>query len=181
MTFPCIVPTMLLNTTKYDGSLHYRFMTQTVYEDSDTLAVYRGADEEIHSYRGSFTADNHMLNIFFATRYHNIVIMWNRDWTPHMHYVNIATPATWNESRVTAVDMDLDIIRRAGEERVILDDEDEFEHHTGVMEYPEELVDRCLREAEAIRRRVIHRQGIFDNRVFQWRPDQELPSALIKG
>lgn len=172
---------MLLNTTKYDGSLHYRFMTRPVYEDDETLVVYRGTDEEIRSYRGTFTADNHIINIFFASRYHNIVIMWNRDWTPHMHYVNIATPATWDDRRVTAVDMDLDIIRRAGEERVILDDEDEFAHHTGVMEYPEKLVDRCRREVDVIHSRVTAREGIFDNRIFEWRPDRELPADLIRG
>lgn len=170
---------MLLNTTKYDGGLHYRFEVETVYRDSEVLAVYREPDVELESYRGTFTAPGHLLNVFYAARFHNIAIMWLRDWTPRMHYVNVATPAQWDDRRVTAADMDLDIIRFAGEDRVILDDEDEFALHTRSMSYPADLVSRCLAEADALRRRMVARDGLFSDSIFDWRPGTELSHVLV--
>lgn len=169
---------MLLNTTKYDGTLHYRFEVETAYRGDDILAVYREPDIQLESYRGTFTAPGHVLNVFYATRYHNVAIMWLRDWTPRMHYVNIATPAQWDHRRVTAADMDLDIIRFAGEDRVILDDEDEFAEHTNSMGYPPDLVSRCLTEADVLFRRVSAREGLFSDAIFGWRPGIDLSPLL---
>jgi protein associated with RNAse G/E len=169
---------MLLNTTKYDGTLHYRFEVDPMYRGGEVLAVYRGPDVELHSYRGSFIAGGHLLNVFYAKHHHNIAIMWTREWTPRMHYVNVATPALWDHNRVTAADMDLDVIRFAFEDRIILDDEDEFAEHTRTMSYPTDLVSRCLAEAEEMRRRMAARQGLFSDSIFDWRPGTDLAALL---
>ena len=126
---------ILHHTTKYDGGLHYRFQAQVVIELETTLVLYRGPGVEIVSYRGSMTANRHLMVIFYGDRYHNVVISWHDDWTPHMHYVNIATPAKWDADTVTAVDMDLDILRLTEDGKVIIDDEDEFEHHRELFQY----------------------------------------------
>ena len=55
-------------------------------------------------------------------------------------YVDIITPPQWAASRVTMVDVDLDIVRwRDG--RVEIADEDEFEVHAVSMDYPQRLID----------------------------------------
>lgn len=72
--------------------------------------------------------------------------MWNRDWSPRLHCVSVTIPAGWNRKRVAARHMDLDIIRFAGEDRVLLVDEDEFIEHSRTMAYPEELVSRGRRD-----------------------------------
>ncbi|MBT8214408.1 MAG: DUF402 domain-containing protein [Acidimicrobiia bacterium] len=51
------------------------------------------------------------------------------------HFLDIATPATFEADRVTMVDLDLDVIRFS-DGRVILDDEDEFAEHQVTLEYP---------------------------------------------
>jgi protein associated with RNAse G/E len=169
---------MLLDTTKYDGTLHYRFPVNAVYDDNGVLAVYREPGVPLESYRGTFAAPGHLLNIFYSARHHNVAIMWTADWSPRMHYVNIATPARWDEQRVTAADMDLDVIRFAGEENVILDDEDEFADHTLSMSYPADLVSRCRVEADRIIRRMTERNGLFSDSIFAWRPGNDLAALL---
>lgn len=54
-------------------------------------------------------------------------------------YVNIGTPPVWNGSRLTQIDLDLDVIRRL-DGRVEVIDIDEFEEHQVEYGYPEELV-----------------------------------------
>ncbi|MBT3273904.1 MAG: DUF402 domain-containing protein [Spirochaetales bacterium] len=165
------------HTTKYDGSLHYRFPVEIIGTDEDTLIVYRGPDQLLETYRGNFTANMHSLQIFYRKFYHNIAIAWNRDWTPRMHYVNIATPADWNNERVTAVDMDLDLILKPDRHDVIVDDEHEFDKHIDLFHYPAELIEACRKELERLHAAMTSRKGIYDTRIFSWRPgdsvDQE--------
>lgn len=169
---------MLLDTTKYDDTLHYRFPVECVYRVPDAIAVYRGPDIVLESYRGSFAAPGHVLNIFFADRYYNIAIMWNRDWSPRMHYVNIASSAQWDDARVTAVDMDLDVLRFAGEDRVIVDDEEEFAEHTRSMRYPEELVSRCRAAADEVLDEMNASTGLYSDSIYDWRPGADLSPYL---
>ncbi len=168
----------LHHTTKYDGSLHYRFPVEIVSADEDTLIVYRGPDEEIHSYRGSFPTETHALLLYYRNHYHNIFIAWNRDWTPLMHYVNIATPASWNGEKVTAVDMDLDLIRRSGEDEVIIDDENEFSTHKDLFGYPQNLITSCREELDRLYSAMTARKGIYDDRIFSWRPGDMVDAEL---
>ena len=50
-------------------------------------------------------------------------------------YVDMTTPAVWDGSQVTMVDLDLDVVLgRDGE--LLLDDEDEFDEHRVTLGYP---------------------------------------------
>jgi hypothetical protein len=63
-------------------------------------------------------------------------------WLEHsevMLYVNIDTPAVWDDDRVVVVDLDLDVIR-FNDGRVEVVDEDEFALHQQQFGYPPELV-----------------------------------------
>ncbi len=77
---------------------------------------------------------------------------WAANWLlePQAIYVDIITPATWEDDRVTMVDLDLDVWanRSSGELRLL--DEDEFLEHQRLLDYPAELV----AGAEAAARRV---------------------------
>jgi hypothetical protein len=61
-------------------------------------------------------------------------------------YLDIATAATWapDGGRVTAVDLDLDVIRR-WDGRVVVLDEDEFAVHQVSFGYPSEVIELALR------------------------------------
>jgi hypothetical protein len=59
-------------------------------------------------------------------------------------YVDVTTPAVWNGSTVTLVDLDLDVIvDREGS--LLLDDEDEFDEHRVALAYPDEIVELARR------------------------------------
>lgn len=65
-------------------------------------------------------------------------------------YIDICTPAVWNERGARVIDLDFDVVvwtddKRAG--LVELVDEDEFEEHRVALGYPEELVSSSRRAA----------------------------------
>lgn len=58
------------------------------------------------------------------------------------HYIDIVTPAVWEEDDlVTMIDVDLDIVLEHAGLRI--DDEDEFVEHQRLLGYPPWLVDRA--------------------------------------
>lgn len=127
------------------------------------------------------TSNRHLMLFFYGNRYHNTVISWHDDWTPHMHYVNIATPAEWDADIVTAIDMDLDIIRLAADGIVVIDDEDEFEDHTNLFQYPRMLVEKCRTELTRLHGAMEQREGVLSDAIFSWRPGHEIDRELVQA
>ncbi|MBB6480023.1 DUF402 domain-containing protein [Spirochaeta isovalerica] len=166
---------MIHHTTKFNSDIHYRFETEIIYESDSTLVVYTPSDTPLKSYRGAFNTHTHILMFYFRDRYHNIHIHWNPDWTPRMHYVNIASKADWDSERVSAIDLDLDLIRFYNSDEIILDDEDEFEENSSRYSYPADLIERCRDEARIIRKDMSSRKGIWSDDIFSWRPGVSLP------
>jgi protein associated with RNAse G/E len=173
---------ILHNTTKYDGSLHYRFRTELVWQDHHVLVLYRPPDTAMETYRGSFASDRRALFFFFRDRYHNSMVSWQRDWTPHMLYANIATPARWNRRQVNAIDLDLDVIHLARDGQIIVDDQEEFEQHIRLFNYPAELVSECRRELQTVRGAMEREEGVLSPDLYDWRPgDSGAPDLLSEA
>lgn len=84
-------------------------------------------------------------------------------------YVDITTPCTWSDdgSTVSAVDLDLDVIK-GPTGRVWVDDEDEFAEHQVSLGYPPEVVDRAVRSCEEVLAAVTRGTAPFDGSARPW-------------
>lgn len=69
-------------------------------------------------------------------------VKWNAIPRRFAVYCDVQTPATWEEGRVSMVDLDLDVVRFSDGTVAVLD-EDEFEEHRAAFGYPEHVVDRA--------------------------------------
>jgi uncharacterized protein len=58
-------------------------------------------------------------------------------------YCDITTPATWQDGRVSLIDLDLDVRRRRASGEVELLDEDEFMAHARQFGYPPEVIENA--------------------------------------
>jgi hypothetical protein len=76
-------------------------------------------------------------------------------------YVDISTTAVITEDSVEAVDLDLDVVRRA-DGRVYVDDEDEFAVHQVSYGYPAEVIAQALESCQAVLDLVRTRTSPFD-------------------
>lgn len=163
--------TVAVHSTKYDGSLHYRYNTTLVSETPTLLMLYLGPNTPLESYRGSFLASNHSLQLYWPDRPYNLHINWYPDWQPLSHYVNIATPATWTADTLNFVDLDLDVIWRFKTGEVILDDEDEFALHQVHYGYSSQLIEQSLQSSIEVRELLAKRSYPFDGSLYGWRPN----------
>ena len=68
-------------------------------------------------------------------------------------YVDVVTPPAWNRSRVTMIDLDLDVVRLA-DRRVVVADEPEFAAHQKAYSYPRAIVDKTRKVTDDLQRLI---------------------------
>jgi len=76
-------------------------------------------------------------------------------------YVDISTVPSWEGDLVSAVDLDLDVVR-GWTGRVWVDDEDEFAAHRVSLGYPDDLVALATRSCDAVLAAVRGRKAPYD-------------------
>lgn len=86
-------------------------------------------------------------------------------------YVDITTPPHWlagpDGPVVTAVDLDLDVVRRADGSDYV-DDEDEFAEHRVCYAYPPEVVAAARASCDAVHAAVAARRAPYDGSAEVW-------------
>jgi protein associated with RNAse G/E len=79
------------------------------------------------------------------------------------YYCNINEPAKIDGHTVSFVDLDLDLIQRNGEWKVV--DEDEFEMNAIKFAYSDELIHRARKELINLQSRIHNKQFPFDGSI----------------
>lgn len=151
---------VILQTTKYDGSFHSKGEYQLLEAAEWGWLLYLPPGQEMVTYRGRH-----------HTRYHSFRWLWHEIWwdahlifTPDgtwlMWYCNVSTPPAYENGVLYTQDLDLDVIwdRERG---IHLVDEDELEQHTLAMSYPPDLVRRIRQSAHEIEAQMTARQFPF--------------------
>lgn len=160
-----------VHSTKYDGSLHYRYAASQVRAEQNLLMIYVPPGVAVDCYRGQMATRYHSLELYWSDLYYNLTVIWEADWRPKMHYVNIATPSTWHDGTLRFVDLDLDVIWRPDDGLAVLDDEDEFAQHQVRYGYPADLIARVWQSSDEVRDLIARRVYPFDGSLHGWRPD----------
>ena len=76
-------------------------------------------------------------------------------------YVDMTTPPVWDGSTLTAVDLDLDVVR-GNSGRVWVDDEDEFAEHRMRFGYPDDVVRLAMASCDRVRTAMIAGAAPYD-------------------
>jgi protein associated with RNAse G/E len=84
-------------------------------------------------------------------------------------YVDVTTPCVWSadESEVSCVDLDLDVIRDP-DGRIWIDDEDEFAEHQVTLGYPREVIENARRGCTEVFDTMVAGLTPFDGVDRQW-------------
>lgn len=130
--------TVAVEFRKWDGSLHWHWDAVDLGEDVHGRWLYAPAgtsfargDEPKRIAAGSF------VKLVRPGAWWSAV--WNADPDPYEVYVDIISPAEWSDSKVSMVDLDLDVVRTRNAETLVLD-EDEFIEHSQQMAYPDSVI-----------------------------------------
>jgi uncharacterized protein len=157
--------------TKYDGSLHWHYTMRYLGEDEH--GIWLGAGPGLAARRG-----REMVMVIEQAH----VLLFPRDpagawWTAIFNaaparteiYCDITTPARWPDpGEVTAVDLDLDVVRRRADQRVEIVDEDEFDEHQRRYGYPAEVITAAERAAAWLRDAISAGAEPFAGAYREW-------------
>jgi len=129
--------------TKYDGSLHWH---QTLlYLGEDEHGIWLGARSGSTAQRGSeppIRYEAPSVQLIVAGQWWTAVF--NDPPAGAEVYCDISTPAQWRgPGEVTMIDLDLDVVRVRADQRVFVDDEDEFAVHQVRYGYSPEVISQA--------------------------------------
>jgi protein associated with RNAse G/E len=82
-------------------------------------------------------------------------------------YVDVASVTSWSAASATAVDLDLDVVRR-WDGSVFVDDEDEFREHQRTLGYPPEVISAAQASCEHLVPAVTNHLPPFDDTSAGW-------------
>ena len=164
-------PAVHLSFTKWDGSLHWHFDALPLGEDEHGAWLGVPAGTEVS--RGDGTT--------FVSDAFAVLVPAEAWWTAAFYgepfepprgepvevYVDVCTPAQWDGGKMTAVDLDLDVVRFP-DGTVGLLDEDEFQDHLVRFGYPAEVVDAARAAADLIAAALEGRTEPFDRVGPAW-------------
>ena len=122
---------------KWDGSRHWQFSMDRLGQDEYGLWLWSPPGSVMQ--RGSEPprlTPSINIKLIPADRWWTAIWRWQGS---HDLYVDIITPPRWNGSKVTMVDIDLDLVRW-NDGRVEVLDEEEFADHQVAYGYPERLI-----------------------------------------
>jgi protein associated with RNAse G/E len=92
--------------------------------------------------------------------------IWNVEDEPEI-YVDVTTTPHWSAGSVTAIDLDLDVVRRR-DGTVELLDQDEFEEHRVAFGYPPEVAEAAGTTAEQLMDALARRAEPFGTSACRW-------------
>lgn len=145
-----------IESTKYDGSLHYKFDATLLSHEGPLLTAAVAMGTVLDGYRGDVEVRTAFTALFWTDRYYNAYVNEQAVFAGRvLTYANVGTPARLDGDVIRWVDLDLDVFT-SEDGAVTLDDVEEFEQHRERFAYPEELVaeifaarDELLRLARA--------------------------------
>jgi protein associated with RNAse G/E len=82
-------------------------------------------------------------------------------------YVDVTAPPTWSGSTVTAVDLDLDVVREL-DGHVWVDDEDEFAEHQVAFGYPPAVITAARVSADRLVTLLSGNHPPYDGTSARW-------------
>ena len=126
---------------KYDGAVNYVWDVLFLEEctPKHVLVLGEPGRKLIHHKRGkTFTFDNPCIEYFPFDEWFTVAIE-KVPYKEYFYYCNISMPPRFTDNNISYIDLDLDLIRRPGEDWQLVD-EDEFDENTVKLSYPADLV-----------------------------------------
>ena len=145
---------------------HYDWHTREIYRDREgVICLNRGPRSLNHRTRGRvFTFPGDALEFYWIDRPFSLHVDLNRE-TEYLHYyANIHDLPEIKSDRISFTDYDLDVVRKDTAPAEIID-QDEFELHQELYDYPEN-VRRTVPEAAEQMRRLLDSSPLFSKEIL---------------
>src|SRR2546423_7136346 len=131
--------TITVRVLKYDGREYRRWNAKLVRRDRSLIVLEGEFDIEVqHSQLGYIPLGTRTVEYYWLDKWYNVFRFLGNAGETRLWYCNVNIAPIVEDLLLTYVDLDIDILVQADFSYQILD-LDEFEHHTRVFSYPQEV------------------------------------------
>lgn len=129
-----------IEARKYNGDVHYRLVAHLVADDGACIRLRTVPDDMLHHVtRGVMRPMNRCSDLYFwRERWYNVYVHHTPDGDFTHFYCNVGLPPQIDDSTVSFVDLDLDVVMFPNGAVKVLD-AGEFKQHTVAYGYPPDV------------------------------------------
>ena len=145
---------------KHSGSLHRTWSKDQVIDIKDDFVVVVTDHSWVVEADGRrWLTKEPAICFYYTKRWYNIISMVRK--TGIYYYCNLASPSLYDGEAIKNIDYDLDVKVFPNGEYVILD-ENEYEYHASVMNYPENIKKIISSQMEELLDLIVNKKEPFD-------------------
>lgn len=154
---------IVVRSCKHDGRVHRSWPARLARRADSLIVLDASFEEEVrHSLIGTIEAGTLSKEFFWTDRWYSIFRFETPDGRLLRFYCNINTPATLEPGLLTFVDLDVDVLVEPDYSFEVLD-EDEFERHALLYQYPAAYRTNVQKALEELRHLIENRQFPFNS------------------
>jgi protein associated with RNAse G/E len=153
---------IVVRSCKHDGRLHRSWPARVARRAGPLIVLDAFFAEEVrHALIGTIEAGTLSTEFFWTDRWYSVFRFQSPGGGPFKFYCNINTPPTLEAGALTFVDLDVDVLVQPDFTYEVLD-EDEFERHAELYQYPEVYRSNVQEALAEIRHLIENRRFPFD-------------------
>ena len=146
---------------RYDGSEHRRWNAKLARREGPLIVLDAEFDVEVeHLHIGHIPLRTRTVEYYWEGRWYNVFQFLDHNGETRLWYCNVSLPPVVEVSAITYVDLDLDVVVRPDFTYQVLDS-DEFEHHSQILRYPQEVKESARNALTEVISRIEDRQFPF--------------------
>lgn len=154
---------VVVRSLKYDGRVQRSWPATLVRREGPLVVVEGVFDREVsHAHLGLIEAGTRSVEFFWTDRFYSVFRFEHPRGGLRNFYCNVNTPAALDGGVLSFVDLDVDVLVAPDFSYVVLD-EDEYEAHAALFDYPEETRRSARRALRELISRVERREFPFDD------------------
>jgi protein associated with RNAse G/E len=149
-----------IQSFKHDGSLHRTWAKGFVIEaNEEQIVAITNKALVTESNKRKWVTKEPAICFFYSKRWYNIISMIRKNGI--YYYCNLASPSFYDGEAIKNIDYDLDVKLFPTGKYTILD-EDEWDQHSQIMAYPQEIKDIVESQMQELIERIVRFDSPFN-------------------
>ena len=150
----------IIHSYKHNSKIHRAWDEAVLLEIHDDYLIFGNERTKVTESDGrTWRTKEPAVLYFFKNKWYNIIGQYKKDGI--YYYCNIASPSLYDGEAIKNIDYDLDVKVFPDGEYMILD-ENEYEYHASVMNYPKNIKDIIELELQDLLNLVKNKKEPFD-------------------
>ena len=151
---------VFVQSFKHNGSVHRTWSKALVIDvQEDFYVAVTDHTWVVESDGRRWLTKEPAICFYYKNKWFNIISMIRK--TGIYYYCNVASPSIFDGEAIKNIDYDLDVKVYPDGKYMILD-QNEFEYHSNIMNYPSEIIGKCVKAKDELIKMIENKAKPFD-------------------